>query len=79
MRIKTDPKFREGEFAEARSSYQEDVRERVKFGSSRIKKRQRSVKRNEITSVKNKMAGTMMEETAYVQESRSKNLPLHLE
>ena len=55
-----DSAFRDEEFAEARATYQQDMRDKIRFGSSKIKKRAKAVKKVEKTKVKQKVSGKMM-------------------
>lgn len=57
--------FKNGPFAEARKVYQEDVRDRIKFGTSKVKKRVKAIKKTEKTKVKQTLKGTMVRVAKY--------------
>ena len=64
-RVQSDAEFRDGEFAQARATYQSDMQEKIQFGSLRLKKRVQTVKKEDKVEVNNKMKGTMMELAKY--------------
>ena len=57
--------FRNGEFAEARATYQQDTQEKIQFGSSKVKKRAKAVKKKDTTKVKQRLKGKMMRVSQY--------------
>lgn len=63
------------EFSESRSSYIEEVKERLLTGNMRVKKRCKTIKKDDVAGVSNKVKGTFMELEKYKKEfgSPSKN------
>ena len=58
-KIATQPSFKE-EFDDAREKYIEDMRDKIRFGNNRIKKRARSVTKTEQVQCSNRMKGVMV-------------------